>query len=157
MKRRTELLLGCALAVFMCLPGCDSSGVKTAPVTGVVTYKGAPLKAANIKFLPADGPMAVGMTDDNGKFKLTTNGRPGATIGLHKVVITKMTGGVEASAAPSNPKPDDMMKMQKEAMGKKNTGPKSEIPESYANPDTSKLTADVSAKGADNEFSFDLQ
>ncbi len=126
-------------------------------MTGTVTYKNAPLKAASIKFLPADGPMAVGMTDENGKFKLTTGGRPGAVIGPHKVAITKMTGGTEAAAMPSSPKPEDMMKMQKENMGKKNTGPKSEIPEMYANPDSSKLTADVSSKGADNEFSFDLQ
>jgi hypothetical protein len=141
----------------VCFAGCDSSGVKLAPVTGTVTYKGAPLKTANIKFMPESGPMAVGMTDENGKFKLSTNGRPGATVGLHKVAITKMSGGAVETAAPSNPKPEDMMKMQKENMGKKNTGPKSEIPERYANPDSSKLTADVSAKGADNDFSFDLQ
>lgn len=157
MNRRIALLLGTALGVMVCFSGCDPSSVKLAPVTGVVTYKGAPLKTANIKFLPAEGPMAVGMTDEQGKFKLTTNGRPGAVLGLHKVVITKVTGGTEAAAVPSSPKPEDMMKMQKENMGKKNTGPKSEIPESYANPDTSKLTADVTAKAADNDFSFDLQ
>lgn len=157
MNRRIALLLGSALGVMLCVSGCDSSDVKVVPVTGVVTYKGAPLKTANIKFLPENGPMAVGMTDENGKFKLTTNGRPGATVGLHKVVITKVTGGTETASVPSSPKPEDMMKMQKDNMGKKNTGPKSEIPETYANPETSKLTADVSTKAADNDFSFDLQ
>jgi hypothetical protein len=94
------------------------------------------------------------MTDEEGNFKLTTNGRPGALVGPHKVAITKMTGEVvDAVAAP---KPDDMMRQQKANMGKP-SGPKSVIPETYGSPDSSKLTADVSAKGSDNQFQFDLQ
>lgn len=136
------------------IAGCNPDGVKLVKATGQVTYKGNPLKGANIKFIPGSGPMAIAITDDSGNFTITTNGRPGATLGLHKVAVTKITGSVTPAAAP---KPEDMMKMQKENMGKANTGPKNEIPEKYSNPDSSGLSADVTANAAENEFLFQLQ
>jgi hypothetical protein len=143
------------LALLCVVPACDTSGVKLAKVKGHVTYKGAPLKGASVKFYPEKGPMAIGMTDDSGDFTLTTNGRPGATIGSHKVAITKVSGPA-GPAMPANPSPEDMMKMQKAQMNKPSR-PKSEIPESYGAPESSKLSAEVSANAAENEFEFPLQ
>jgi len=152
---RSCVLASLGLALLCVVPACDSSGVKLGKVKGHVTYKGSPLKGASVKFYPEEGPMAIGMTDDNGDFTLTTNGRTGAVLGTHKVAITKMSGEA-GPAVPANPKPEDMMKMQKANMGKQ-TGPKSDIPESYGNPDSSKLTADVTANASDNNFEFQLQ
>lgn len=149
------------LLILLILPalcsGCGDSGPKLAKVEGTVTYKGQPLKSANVKFYPGSGPVAVGITDDNGKFVLNTNGRPGASTGVSKVAITKMSGGDNAPQAQKQMKPEDMMRMAKESMGKPAAGPKSEIPEKYANPDSSQLTADVSTNASENQFTFPLQ
>ena len=98
--------------------------------------------------------MALAITDSEGNFTITTNGRPGATVGTHKVAISKITGSATPTAAP---KPEDMMKMQKDNMGKANTGPKNEIPEKYSNPESSGLTAEVTTNASENEFLFQLQ
>lgn len=152
---RSFVLAFLGLALLCVVPACDTSGVKLAKVQGHVKYKGAPLKGANVKFYPSEGPMAIGITDDEGNFSLTTNGRPGAVVGTHKVSITKMSDSA-GPAIPASPTPEDMMKMQKAAMSQP-SGPKSEIPEMYGSPDTSKLTADVSANASENEFEFPLQ
>jgi hypothetical protein len=146
------MLLGCVGL----MSGCGSDGNQLARATGQVNYKGKPLQGASVKFYPeGGGPMAIGTTDDSGRFTLTTNGRAGAPVGNHKVSITKMSAGA-AAAAVSAPTPEDMMKMQKANMGKP-TGPKSEIPETYGSPESSRLTADVSTSASQNDFLFDLQ
>jgi hypothetical protein len=94
------------------------------------------------------------MTDANGEFTVTTSGRPGAIIGDHKVGITKMTEGAAATNI-ENPTPDDMKKMQMGG-GAAASPPKSEIPERYANPENSGLTATVSSDASQNEFEFPL-
>jgi len=152
---RSFVLASFAVALLCAVPACDTSGVKLAKVKGHVTYKGAPLKGASVKFYPKEGPIAIGMTDDEGNFTLTTNGRAGATIGTHKVAITKMSSDA-AQAVPANPSPEDMMKMQKSQMGK-STGPKSEIPESYGSPESSQLTAEVTANASENVFEYPLR
>jgi hypothetical protein len=152
---RRFFLSGLAMGLLLLLPGCDSSGgLKLARAKGQVNYKGSPLKGASVKFYNDNGPMAIGTTDDNGQFTLTTNGRAGAMVGKHKVAITKMAAG--AAPAMTAPTPDDMMNMQKANMNKP-SGPKSEIPETYASPDSSKLTAEVSANASENDFLFELQ
>ena len=137
------------------VPACDTSGVKLSKATGQVTYKNKPLVGANIKFYAPEGPMAVAITDDQGNFSLTTNGRPGAQLGTHKVSISKMSGGA-AATMPANPSPEDMRSMAMDNKGKP-SGPKSEIPEKYSVAETSGLTAEVVASSGDNVFQFDLQ
>jgi len=55
------------------------------PAEGLVRLDGRPLKHAQVRFLPAIGYgaeyVAVGVTDDNGRFKLTCQGQPGACSG----------------------------------------------------------------------------
>lgn len=141
--------------------GCGGDGPAVAKVTGKVTLKGAPIKGANVQFHPEKGPMAVGITDDQGNFTLTTNGRPGAPIGLNKVAISKPAPAPGAGSMPTNPSPEDMAKMAAQAAKggtlKRTEPPKSEVPEQYGNPSTSNLTADVSSNAADNTFEFNLQ
>ncbi len=151
---RCLILLSIGIGLLCPATGCNKDGLKLVKAGGQVTYKGKPLQGANIKFIPGSGPMAIAITDDEGNFTITTNGRAGATLGTHKVAISKITGSATPNAAP---KPEDMMKMQKANMGKANTGPKNEIPDKYSDPDSSNLTAEVTADPSQNEFLFQLQ
>jgi hypothetical protein len=161
-KRRH--LLHCLLIATLGLvtaAGCGGDGPAVAKVTGKVTLKGAPIKGASVQFHPEKGPMAIGITDDQGNFTLTTNGRPGAPIGLSKVAISKAAPAPTGGSMPANPTPEDMAKMAAQsAKGgtlKRTEPPKSEVPEQYGNPSTSNLTADVSTNAANNTFEFNLQ
>jgi len=53
MMLTNRLLLGIGLATVILFCGC-SGGPKTIPVTGAVTFDGAPLPVGNITFIPAD-------------------------------------------------------------------------------------------------------
>jgi hypothetical protein len=57
-------------------------------VTGTVTLDGKPLPDAFVNFQPAGGPGSTAITDEQGRYSLSTiDGEPGAVIGLHKVTI----------------------------------------------------------------------
>lgn len=154
MNRR--FALACLASGLICtLPACGPSDVELAPVKGQVTFQSRPLTGANVLFYAANGPIAFGITDENGNFRLMTSGRVGAVVGANKVAIIKMTNEV-APDRPSAPTPDDMRKQQL-AQTINAALFKSEIPEAYGSPDSSKLTAEVSANGSDNQFQFDLK
>lgn len=162
MKRRQ--LLGCLLVASMGLVvtiGCNGDGPSVVKVTGKVTLKGQPIKGANVQFHPEKGPMAIGITDDQGNFTLTTSGRAGAPVGLNKVAISKPAPAPAGGGMPANPTPEDMAKMAAAAAQggglKRTEPPKSEVPEQYGNPATSNLTADVSTNASENTFEFNLQ
>lgn len=145
-------------ALVVLVAGCGDGGPKLATVIGTVNYKGAPVQGANVTFLFSDGQMATGQTGADGKFELTTGGRPGAPMGQAKVGIAKSTGG--ADTGTSQPKPEDMAKMFAKMAGKDGSGMKdgmkveNELPAKYALPDTSGLSADIKASG--NDFKYDL-
>ena len=135
------------------LAGCGGSTMpKVYPATGTVTWKGEPLADATVSFVPSLGAPSDGRTDAQGKFTIMTNGQPGARAGACKVTVSKFVG-----AAPSTPTPtpEDMMKMYEKK--KKGEVEKGEIPVKYGRPDTSGLTAEVTADGVKNVFTFDLE
>jgi len=93
-------LLGLAcLVVLPCLSGCGPSLPATKPVTGTVLYHGKPVEGATVLFMRgsrniAEGEMALGKTDANGRFELTTHfgsqtGGKGAVVGQYEVTISK--------------------------------------------------------------------
>jgi hypothetical protein len=87
--------------------GCGS---KPMGIKGKVTLDGAPLSGASVEFVPEDGGhSAVGTTDSDGKFSLTTY-KPGdgALRGEYRVVVKKSPQG-------ALPQPD---RSDKEAMKK---------------------------------------
>jgi len=144
-------LLVCVLSC--CFTGCGgpaSGRLKTATVTGRVTFKGEPLSLGEIKFLP-DGATGEGVRvaystlDENGRYSLTTYGNgDGAILGSHRVTIVsreEVTPGMGKRMTPQGMAPAQQ--------------PKSFIPERYAKPETSGLTAEV--KSGSNEINFDLQ
>ena len=103
------------------IAGC--SGDKYAPVSGVVTLRGAPVAGATVVFTPnpaGEGTAsATAITDSDGTFRLQTNlpggvTKSGAAPGTYKVTVSKFVppGGlsegdyakkVEAEQAPNKP------------------------------------------------------
>ena len=146
-----------SLLVITSLCGCGSSDTLTlAPVTGTVLFKGKPLSGATVTMMSEKGQMANGFTDGEGKFRMTTGGRPGVPVGLAKVGISKMAGNA-TTVDIKKVKPEDMIIMQKEGGGvAKDLVPKSEIPAKYSKPEESKLTAAVDKDGKKNVFEFIL-
>jgi hypothetical protein len=125
-----------ALGVFVGLLGCGGRSLPTAKVSGKVSYKGMPLSAGTITFLPDSGRPGYGKIV-NGEIKdvSTMSENDGAPLGPNTVTIQS----VEESGK------QDMYAV-----------PKSLIPERYADPAKSGLTADIKA-GGPNEFTFDLK
>ena len=148
--------------------GC-SSKLSTVSVTGTVLHKGKPLEGASVMFGRGSrditmGEIAIGKTDADGRFALSTYIGPqdemkGAVVGKYDVTISKyvippgMTEAqykalvaevdrISASGAmmpPGQQQPDlvEMLPAQFSAIGK------------------SELSADVTSKGP-NDFKFDL-
>ena len=98
--------------------GCGD-GSKLVSVSGVVTVDGKPYKNAIVSFQPVAtggalnaGMGSTGLTDENGKFTLTTmDGKNGAVVGPHKVRIQTKRDDPTAYVDPNigsddNPDPD---------------------------------------------------
>jgi hypothetical protein len=83
---------GLLSAALLLLPGCGS-GVEYAPVKGTVTLDEKPLVGVTVWFFPdveknQDVPAATGTTNDQGVYQLTSNnGKAGAAVGKHRVVV----------------------------------------------------------------------
>jgi hypothetical protein len=84
-----------AMIAVACLQGgCDTRVIPVVvPVEGQVTLDGKPLPKAQVRFIPAMevGPEFIGtaVTDEQGRFVLQSDGRPGAAVGAHQVVISE--------------------------------------------------------------------
>jgi hypothetical protein len=135
--------------------GCGVGG-NFKPATGTVTYKGAPVEGVTVVFAPEKGPTGYGLTDASGKYTITTDGKPGAPLGINKVFLSK-TASAE-SAMPSAT-PSDMIKGAQEMGAKGKRGgtlaSKSVIPAKYSLPDNG-LKAEVGTDAAKNVFDFAL-
>ncbi len=123
---------------------------------GTVTYRGKPLDGATVIFHPRDGVSpprraATGLTDASGHFTLTTvKPGDGAVAGAFLVSVQKTTA--EIPGAVSVP-PDEFGAFP---LGADPTTATSLIPEMYALPETSGLTAEVRPHGR-NQFTFALE
>lgn len=152
MSRPTVRRIVCAaacLAAGLLLAGCKpgANRPRTAPVKGEVTLKGVPVAGAAVSFQAKDGSRSsIGITDESGRYELTTFERgDGAVPGDYRVAITKFTqADVQSTTAdgkydpPAGPIPD----------------PKNELPAKYATADKSGLETTV-AEGP-NTANFDL-
>lgn len=110
---RIGYLVVCLLAglIVAGTSGCGPEGVKGRPpmakVKGTVKYKGKPVANAAIMFTMEGAPRsAIGTTDADGNFKLTTfDTYDGAFVGTHKVTVTK---AASASTLPGEKTDKDM-------------------------------------------------
>ena len=154
LKRWPLFLVVLCAAISGCSQGAD--GPVLAEVSGTVSYQGKPLAGANVTMVSAGGHLSTGATSSDGKFTMTTAGRPGVPLGKAKVGVVKMSEPAAKIDAASM-KPEDMQKMQTAGGGKaKDLVSKSAIPEKYAQPDRSGFVADVVSDVKKNVFTFDL-
>jgi len=146
---RLSALLGCCIAS-LSLAGCsgEDNGVLV-PVSGTVTYKGAPLTKGEINFIPEQAAArgARGTIGEDGRFTLSSYGvDDGAHPGKYKVTIISRGDDLPIPAKKKG-------KMMEEDM--QGTG-KLLIPSKYTMPMTSNLSAEV-VDGGSNDIKFDLK
>jgi hypothetical protein len=70
--------------------GCDKKYALNDQVEGSIKVDGAPLVGVVVDFVPQGAealPVSIGVTDQEGHFKLRCQNRSGAVIGKHKIVI----------------------------------------------------------------------
>lgn len=138
---------GLSLFIALGLAGCGGEP-GLVKVQGRVTYKGKPVSTGEIYFSPAlaGGRGAQSPLDSDGSYSLGTfSPRDGAYVGIHKVSIV--------SRGPDKPIPAKKAgSMMAEDM--QGTGDPL-IPRRYFSPETSQLTAEVTA-GQANTFNFEL-
>lgn len=124
----------CALAVCLAFAlGCGS-GEEPVPIKGTVTYRGKPLDQGEISFYPeggrpASGKIVAGQITDVTTFVLNDGVLPGKC----RVAVQSVENA------------GDMYKKHR-----------SLIPDTYATPERSGLTAEV-ARGGENSLVFDLK
>lgn len=144
------------LLISAAISGCGPTRPDLVPVSGVVTYQGQPVVGAQVTFMaPNAARAAYGKTDAEGKFRLSTFGMDdGAVAGNHTVTVAKPTESAGGEAmSPDNPDSGYAAAM---AQAANRPTIKSELPDKYATPETSDLTATVTSSGP-NEFTFALE
>lgn len=148
MKKITFVVSLClAQAVLVWVPGCggaDADRPPTYPVSGVISHGGQPVAGATLTFLPGDGfqHAATGMTDDAGRYTLTTfEAGDGATAGGYQVTVVKYE---------MPPLATDMVEEEDEPPNV------NLLPDQYADGKTSGLTATITEAGP-NTFDFELE
>lgn len=147
MNNRQSMYSSIAVAILIAcviVSGCSakSDAPTMVAVSGTLSIDGKPQENISVTFIPdnskgTQGPASVGRTNADGKFTLTGPGnRTGAMIGFHKVTV----------ACPFNP-----------AGGSSATGVASDgaapckLPLSLADPEKTKLTAEVKSNAAENQ------
>jgi hypothetical protein len=122
------------LVVISCV-GCASDTTELPVAAGTVTHNGAPVEGAVVVFHPANSNAqqpSQATTNADGRFQMTTHVgqgeyKPGLAPGKYLVEIKK----TELSGDFTRP-------------------PKNVLPEKYANPKTSNLSADIPPEGAED-------
>ena len=149
--------LGLALIGLALAAGCEQGSDRPATygVSGTVTLDGTAVEGATVTFAPSatGGTPAVGTTDASGKYSLMSFGTEnGAVPGKYMVSITKFTfadaggGGGDETEMPANYGGAD----------EEQAGGQNELPDNYASPKDSGLTATVTESASQNVFDFPL-
>ncbi len=156
------------LALLAC-PGCGPGLPPTHAVTGTVLYRGEAIEGATVMFSRgarniAEGEIAIGKTDAQGRFRLTTYFGPetdaqGVIAGEYEVTVTKRVPPPGFSADQYQALVDAANKIgETGAMVPPDKEPPAMVelfPEHYAVPGKSKLTATVTPEGP-NDFPLKL-
>ncbi len=154
-----------ALLMAVLLAGCLGGGEGASPraavykAKGKVTYLGNPLIGASVSFSPqGKQPAAVGRTNDDGEFSLTTyRAGDGAAEGEYKVMIT-MTESEAATEAPAAHGTDAGKDYGGSSAhgAKKGRASSNILPAIFSDAQKTPLTVKVEPSGK-NEFPFDLK
>ncbi len=168
-KRMSVRLVLVGFCVFG-LVGCGESGPKTYSAKGKVTYKGQLVAGAAVTFHPvSSGNPAIGHTDTQGEFSLTTfSPGDGALAGDYVVTVSKSEGGGAAATIPNPTATVDMSAAKKstEEMSQKMkmggakqmmsqmTATKQLLPIKYSKRETSTFKVSVKIDASANEFTL---
>jgi hypothetical protein len=88
----------------LALAGCGRDGSAIVPVTGTLTYKGAPVTNAYLRFRPEHGRPSWAQTDDRGRFVVRYDkDQDGAVVGRHKVWLEPRSGAAGNPQAGTPP------------------------------------------------------
>jgi hypothetical protein len=136
------------LLITVAMAGCDSGPtgdiVDTVPASGTLTFNGTPLEYYQVAFFPQDNRPAVGITDDQGRFTLGTNGEnDGAVVGTHGVAVTYV-------GKPSDNPDEGIMEFTPPPP------PKHKIPGKYNSAETSGLTVEIPSDGT-SDLKLEIQ
>jgi hypothetical protein len=72
--------------VVLLASGCSSAGPKIVRVSGTVRYQDKPVPGVVVYFVPEEGRASTGLTDEQGRYKLSFDRRQeGAEVGTDKV------------------------------------------------------------------------
>jgi hypothetical protein len=135
------------LLLTLAVAGCNSEPtgeiVATVPVSGTLTFNGAPLEYHQVAFFPENSRPAIGVTGEDGRFTLGTNSASdGAVVGRHQVAITYV-------GKPSDNPDEGIMEFSSPPP------PKQKIPGKYNAPDSSGITIEVPSSGT-TDLTIDL-
>ena len=141
-------IVAVAVAITVMLVGCSGRPANrpaTYPVSGIVQFSGSPVAGATVGFQSKQpqGRSASGITDAQGRYKLTTFSQgDGAPPGDYGVIVLKYKETASASGGEYRP-----------VQGPE-TPPEHELPPKYAAAATSGLEATVGTTAL--EFNIDL-
>jgi hypothetical protein len=147
--RQTRSRSIAAALLFALVLGC---GAKTPPplaeAGGVITAEGKPLKKVRVVFIPTEnyGPeyTATGETDDNGRYTLTTKGKPGAPACECRVLVQETEPPEELQGASDKAR-KGLLEYTRKLGGRP-------VPARYGNAVETPLTATVTADRKDYNF-----
>lgn len=142
MKSLSLVFHSLAIALLAVSVGCSSGGLPSdaAAVTGKVTHDGQAVANAVVTFLSDSGYAAVGKTNEEGVYQLSSAEIPGGTKpGSYKVMVSK----IEQTGGPALTEEDPGYDPKNPSAG----GPQTKhlLPQKYSKISSSGLTADVKA------------
>lgn len=157
--------------ISMTLAGCGGSGngPKIVSTKGTVTFKGAPLADATVILSPEKGPVAMGVTNSEGKFTLATGATRGAAVGKARVAVSiPSTDGGGSATSGDQPKDaksgaEMMRNMGKAQFEQTKTASdaakkaKSLLPTKYSSTETSGLWVTIEEDASKNDLSLKLE
>ncbi len=132
----------------LCLAGCGSDEdewtakrPKVYPAGGVVTWNGAPVEGADVQYVSQSLDLgALGTTDANGKYQLTTyKDKDGAAEGKHKVMVTKRVHEQKPTRFNTPEEPSFVLV------------PRDLLPKKYATVGTTDIEVTISTTGPNEE------
>lgn len=149
----------CLLSILLGCGGGANGRRDVYPVSGTIKFAGAPVIGAVVSFTPRDGqPAAVGRTDDQGHYVVTTyEGGDGAAVGSYAVIVMKFAAKAEVNDLDASHSPDGSTPIDSghNASSAQSTGDEGALlPPIYADSSTTTLSAVVKAEA--NEFNFEL-
>jgi hypothetical protein len=153
-----------------CGDGLTGGNVTFAPASGTVKMNGSPLNGARVMAYPEKGPVAIAVTDAEGKFALKSGAEDGVAVGKVEVSVSVPTETASPAAGPKIDPSDPTSLTRAMQAASEQSRPSSAresaatvspdanslIPAKYSNPKTSGLSFEIK-QGQDNVLTIDLK